>query len=128
MCKNRRRQHVLCVRTSQRTSAGLLQLVLQADVLLLQESDLTGELADRVQTLDVDVGRSTWRGQQRDVNPCYVLQAHDNKLMFHFVTFLSGGASQSLLQLLSEAVVGLDGILQSLSQTPDLSQVFLHQI
>lgn len=45
------------------TSGGLLQLVLQTDVLLLQESDLGGDLTDRVQTLDVDVGRSTWRGQ-----------------------------------------------------------------
>lgn len=45
------------------TSGGLLQLVLQTDVLLLQESDLGGDVTDRVQTLDVDVGRSTWRGQ-----------------------------------------------------------------
>lgn len=51
------------VGTSHCTSGGLLQLVLQTDVLLLQESDLGGDLTDRVQTLDVDVGRSTWRGQ-----------------------------------------------------------------
>lgn len=44
------------------------------------------------------------------------------------VTFLSGGVSQPLLQLLPEAIVGLDGVLQFLSQTSDLPQVLLHQV
>lgn len=43
-------------------------------------------------------------------------------------TFLGRGAGQPPLQLLPEAVVGLDGVLQSLPQTPDLSQVLLHQV
>jgi len=46
---------------SGRTSGGLFKLVLQTDVLFLQKSDLAGQLADRVQALDVDVGRSTWK-------------------------------------------------------------------
>lgn len=50
--------------TADCTSCGLLQLVLQIDVLLFQEADLTGQLADGVQALDVDVGRSTYETEE----------------------------------------------------------------
>lgn len=43
------------------TSAGALQLRLQSGVLLLQEAQLGGQLAGRVQALDVDVGWSSWK-------------------------------------------------------------------
>lgn len=41
------------------TSAGLLELTLESLILLLKDSNLIRQLTDRVESLDVDVCRST---------------------------------------------------------------------
>lgn len=63
---------------------------------------------------------------KKDVHPAVKDTQHVSSAAV--LTFLGGGPGQFVLQLLSEAVVGLDGVLQSLPQAADLPQVFLHQV
>lgn len=44
------------------------------------------------------------------------------------LTCVSGGIGQTSLQLLSEPLVGPDGVLQTLAQCTDLTQMLLNQI
>lgn len=47
---------------------------------------------------------------------------------FVSLTSISGGVSQTSLQLLSQPLVGPDGVLQTLTQRTDLTQMLLDQV
>ena len=76
-------------------------MCLESQVLLFQDSDLIGQLADRVQPLDVDVSGGS---------------------------SVAAGGGQAFLQLLSEPLIGPDGLLQVLTQTLHLPQVLLDHV